>query len=194
MITTIRGILEYSEGNIVVVTIGAISLRIEVPTSTLANLGSVGEPVHLHTYLHVREDALTLYGFFTSDTRRIFEHLIGVNGVGPRMAISILSILSPSDVVSAVTTDDFTTLARVPGVGQKLANRLVLELREKLEKEWGMVHTDEVISHEGDVFAALVALGYSSTEARQASGRLDSSTRALSVEEQVRRALQGMGF
>lgn len=194
MIVALRGILEHRDPQHgLVVNIGPVSLRVLVPASTLERVGAVGDPVQLYTYLHVRDDGLTLFGFHSEDARRMFEHLISVSGVGPRLAIGILSVLSPESVASAVRSGDVAALARVPGVGRKTAGRLVLELRGQLEGEWGEVPGEPSAAvANGDVIAALLALGYSPTEARQAASRLDEASQGEPLEERIRRALQGL--
>jgi Holliday junction DNA helicase RuvA len=189
MIAAVRGTLEALDINAVVVAVGGVSIRVLVPTSTVAELGVVGSSVHLHTSLVVREDAITLYGFVSEGALRIFEKLLEVSGVGPRHALGLLSTMSPEGLALAITSEDTVALSRAPGIGKRTAARVVLELKEKLGREWAVSLTSGGIQN--DVVAALVALGYSPTEAGQAQAGI--STETASLEEQVRRALQRLG-
>jgi Holliday junction DNA helicase RuvA len=158
-------------------------------------VGPVGGPVHLYTYLHVREDELTLYGFHGDDARRMFEHLITISGVGPKLALAVLSALQPETLAAVVAARDTVALTRVPGVGRKTAERLVLELKEKLEREWGaaLPAYDGGGSLDEDVIAALMALGYTALEARRATAQAGSGADDVPLEDRVRRALQTLG-
>src|SRR5262249_12998237 len=133
MIAAVRGALEGKTLDSALVTVGGVTLRITTPLNTLARL-TIGESVHLHTYLYVREDALALYGFASIVDLAMFERLLAVGGVGPRIALAMLSTLSASGIQEAVLTDDINRLSLTPGVGKKLAARLVLELRPRFEK------------------------------------------------------------
>lgn len=170
-----------------VVVVGGVSLRVYVPSSSLESLGEVGDGVRLFTHLVVREDALSLYGFATEEARRVFELLLSVSGVGPRIALVVLSAMGPQEVALAIASGDADALGRVPGVGKKRAARLVLELRGRLEKERGAVEVGAPGPGPVDAVTALVALGYTPSEARQAMAGLEPG---LPLEERVRRALQ----
>jgi Holliday junction DNA helicase RuvA len=172
----------------VVVGVGGVSLRVSVPTSTVAELGTVGTRVRLHTYLVVREDGLALYGFPSPQALRLFELLQTVGGVGPKNALSLLSTLSPEALAAAIASGDEATLSRAPGVGRKTAARIVLELRTRLEKEWGLVAAPAPAGDD-DAVAALMALGYSAQEARSALAALPRGE-AATLEERVRLALR----
>ena len=191
MIASLRGRLEHIDAEGVVISLGGISLRVQVPLSVMERLGGVGEVVELFTSLQVREDSLTLYGFDRDQGRRLFELLLTVSGVGPRHALSLLSTQPPEGLAAAIISGDTAALARAPGVGRRIAERLVVELHDHLEREWGAVPAP-ARSADGDVVAALMALGYSAAEARRASGAL-SQEQDLPLEERVRRALQELG-
>ena len=192
MIASVRGVLEGRDASSLVVNVGPVSLRVSAPATTLERVGAVGGAVHLHTHLHVREDELTLYGFHTDDARRMFEHLIAISGVGPKLALAVLSALHPETLASVVAARDAAALARVPGVGRKTAERLVLELKERLEREWGagIPAYESAGPQAEDVVAALMALGYSTVEARRAAAQAGDGAGELPLEDRVRRALQ----
>jgi Holliday junction DNA helicase RuvA len=193
MISSVRGRLEYQNTNGVVIAIGGFSLRIQVPLSVIDTLGAPGESVELFTSLQMRmrEDTIALYGFTTNQARRFFELLIGITGVGPRNALALLSAYSPVQLAAAITSGRSEVLSSVSGVGKRLADRIIVDLRGKLESEWGE-STDFIASDDSEVIAALVALGYSPTEARSASS-VTIGDGNLSLEERVRAALQAFG-
>ena len=190
MIRGVRGILEETGPDWAVIGVGGVSLRAFVPTSVLADLGPVGAQVQLHTHLAVREDGVALYGFSSPQALRLFELLLGISGVGPRLALAVLSSLAPEALAVAITAGDAEALGRAPGVGKRTAARIILELKGKLEEEWGM--PTAVAEEAGDdVLAALLSLGYSPSEARRATVSLPRDS-SLSVEERVRLALQSL--
>ncbi|MBI2958421.1 MAG: Holliday junction branch migration protein RuvA [Chloroflexi bacterium] len=191
MISAIHGTLERSGANWAVLRVGGFSVKVNVPALSLNGIGAPGTMVDLQTHLHVREDAISLFGFATEEERALFETLITVSGVGPKLALAILSVLSPEQVALAVASGDPDTLTGVPGIGKKIAARVVLELKGKLEKEW-LDHKPALAPENSDVLAALAALGYSAAEAMQAVSRL-STEAGLSIEERVTRALQYLG-
>ena len=191
MITGIRGTLEATGPDWVVISLGGISLQIFVPTSAIPTLGGAGATVHLHTRLMVRDDSLVLHGFTTKEALTIFDLLIGVSGIGPKHAHSILSTLTPEALISAVATEDGKAISQVLGMGQRTAARIIVELKGKLDMIWVGGTTSSVISSVDDVTEALQALGYSAIEARIAvtAAGADSS---LPAEEQLRLALQSL--
>ena len=185
MITAVNGKVAKVGLDWVDVDLGAITVRVNVPSSTGDHVGGPGEPVRLFTSLQVREDSLTLYGFASEDSRRSFESLIGINGVGPKLGLSILSLFTPEDLAASVAAEDVTAFTRVSGVGKKTAGRIVLELKGRLGTEWE-VSVDGVKT--GDVLQALTALGYSLAEAREAVASLPPGS-GTDTEERVRAAL-----
>ena len=191
MISSLQGALEAIGDREVVVDIGPMSLSVQVPTSTISILGSVGERVKLLTYLYLKEDVLALYGFATKDERELFEAVIGVGGVGPRMALSLLSAMSPERLAGAITSGDIQQLTQVSGLGKKIAGRLVLELKGKLEKEWGEIAAPAADDQE-DVVTVLTALGYAPSEARSAISQVQLAP-DTELEERVRLVLQSLG-
>ncbi|MEE9248872.1 MAG: Holliday junction branch migration protein RuvA, partial [Dehalococcoidia bacterium] len=175
----------------VALNIGPMSLQVFSPTSTISVLGSPGDRVRLHTYLHVKEDVLALYGFATTDERDLFVTLIGVGGIGPKVALALLSAMSPRSVAIAIASGDTQQLTQVSGLGKKMAGRLVLELKGKLEREWGEAVGAPTPDHD-EVVAALSALGYAPSEARTAISRVRLEPEAP-LEEKVRAVLQSLG-
>ena len=171
------------------ITIGGITLRAYVPESSVEPLGRHGERVKLFTSLQAREDSLTLYGFPSSDARSTFESLILVNGVGPRLALSILSSMSTESLAVAIAAGDTDAFKGIHGVGAKTANRIVLELKGKLEVEPSAVPAGYAA---GDLVDALTAIGYTLPEAMSAAAALPADEE-LSLEEKVRLSLQQRG-
>jgi Holliday junction DNA helicase RuvA len=188
MIRALQGVLEAVGPDWALLGVGGVSLQVFVPTSALAALGPPGSPVRLHTHLVVREDGLSLYGFPTGEGLRLFELLLGVSGVGPRLALSLLSSLSPEALAQAIVKEDAEALTAAPGIGKRTAARVVLELKGKLEQEWALVAAAPGDTR-GEALEALLSLGYSPAEARRAVAALPADA-SLSVEEQVRQALQ----
>ena len=193
MITGITGILEATGPDWVHVRVGGtVSFQLFVPSSNIPELGNIGEEVHLHTRLYIRDDEAVLFGFSNAEALRLFQLLNSVAGIGPRTSLSILSTLGPHTLVAAVVTGDLETLSRVPGVGRKSAGRLVLELKGKLEKDMEDVALVGIGADDGDVVSALMALGYTSNESRRQVASLGNLA-GLTLEEKVRKSLQKMG-
>ncbi len=190
MIGSLRGtVLDRPTIGEVIVEVGGVGYRVSVPTSVLAGLGSVGTAVFLHVHTHVREDAIILYGFAHADERRSFEALLGAHGVGPSLALAILSALSPAALSTAIVEDDLDTLCLVPGVGKKTAARLLLELKARLDLPslgGGSSNAPTTGSARGEARAALAELGYGPDEI---AGALESVDGDAPVEEMVRSAL-----
>lgn len=178
MIGSLRGTLvDRSPRGEVVVEVGGIGYRATVAPTTLAALGELGRPVSLHTHLHVREDALTLFGFATRDERDCFEALIGAHGVGPALALAILSVHGPSDLRRVLEDGDLDALTLVPGVGRKTAARLLIELKSRLDSAAEDVAMAVAVTNangngngsgsvRADLREALAALGYDADQVR----------------------------
>ena len=181
MISRLRGKPVARTGEKLVLEVGGVGYALAV-TPTASRLAERGREVILETYLHVREDALQLYGFAEHAERELFEHLLAVNGVGPKVALAIVSGSPPADLRRAIALEDTARFEAIPGIGKKTAQRVVLELKEKL----GSVAAAPEPGHIG-AREALVELGYSVVEAEQALAGVDPD---LPVEEQVRRALR----
>jgi Holliday junction DNA helicase RuvA len=190
MIATLEGILEHRGDGSIIVNVGGVGFRVYIPTSTSSQLGGVKGRVSLYTHLHVREDSISLYGFASSEELALFKSLISVTGIGTKLALALLSALKPEQLVMAITSGDADLLSQTPGIGKKIASRLVVELRGKLEKEWKEASLP-LAPERADVIAALTGLGYSVTEAAKAVSRLPDSEE-LSLEEKVKMALQQM--
>ena len=196
MFYSLKGILSHVEPGIAVVECGGVGFKCLVTLNTQRNLPKTGEEVFLYTHLNVREDALDLYGFSAMNELNCFKMLASVSGVGPKVGLAILSELTPEQVAAAVATNDSKALTRASGVGKKLAQRISLELRDKVKgmemAESGAAANGVVSasSNAGAAVNALTVLGYSPTEAASVVGKFDSS---LPVEELIRMSLKEMG-
>lgn len=169
MIAQLRGRILRKDAQEVVVDVGGVGYSVTIPVSTFYQLGEPGDEVTLRTHTHVREDALALFGFLTALEQTLFERLIAVAGVGPRLAVSILSRIEPPDLVGALRSGDVARLTRIPGVGKKTAERLVLELKDKMARLEGVEPAVEPpsVSPREDLLSALLHLGYSRQEAER---------------------------
>jgi Holliday junction DNA helicase RuvA len=190
MIATLEGTLEYRGNDSIIINVSGIGFRVYVPSSTLSRLGAVKGRVSLYTHLHVREDNISLYGFTSSEELALFKNLISVSGIGSKLALALLSAFNPEQLVMAITSGDIDFLSQAPGIGKKMASRLVVELKGKLEKEWKEVALP-LAPESADVISALTGLGYSLAEATKAISKLPDSEE-LSLEEKVKMALQQM--
>jgi Holliday junction DNA helicase RuvA len=190
MIATLEGILEYRGNDSVIINIGGIGFRVFVSGSTLGQLGNAKGKVSLYTHLHVREDNVSLYGFASNEELALFKNLISVSGVGSKVALTLLSALNPEQVVMAIASGDIDLISKAPGIGKKMAGRLIVELRGKLEKDWKETALP-LAAESADLIAALTGLGYSLTEATKSVSKLPDSE-GLSLEEKIKMALQQM--
>lgn len=203
MYSYIRGVLTDVEENLVVIEAGGIGYNIYTTAQTFDYLPSVGDELKLYTYLNVREDAMLLYGFLTKDDLRVFKLLLGVSGIGPKGALAILSVMSTDDLRFAVLADDAKAIAKAPGIGAKTAQRLILELKDKLSLEDAF---EQKLSNEAakkapnhltgiknDAVQALVALGYSSSDALKTVNAVEI-TENTDVEDVLKAALKNMAF
>jgi len=200
VIGRLRGTLAEKQPPHVIVDINGLGYELEVPMTTLYRLPSVGEPLTLHTHLVVREDAHLLYGFFEKRERELFRELIRLNGVGPKLALALMSGLEVDELVRCVQAQDTSVLVKIPGVGKKTAERLLVELKDRF-KAWetvpGMSNLvvepragSAVSSAENDAVSALISLGYKPQEASRAVSAIKEE--GLSSEDMIRRALKGM--
>ena len=189
MIANLHGTLESLGSDWAVINVGGIGFQVYMPTSTLSTLGKIGKEVHLHTHLLVREDNAALYGFTSTEELELFQALIGVSGLGPKLALAMLSAMSVEKVTMAIATGSVDLLTVIPGIGKKMANRLVLELKDKIAAGWVTTPAAELAQENADVLAALTSLGYSVSEASRAVATLPPSS-ALSLEEKIKLALQ----
>ena len=192
MIAHLRGRILRKGPQEAVLDVGGVGYRVAIPVSTFYRLGEPGAEVELRTYTHVREDTLALYGFLTAGEQDMFERLISVGGVGPRLAVNILSGIEVPDLVAALRTSDVTRLTRVPGVGKKTAERLIVELKDKMP---AAVAEEARMTPAGggpkeDLLSALVNLGYSRGEVERGVDRALREDGSGRFEDLLRRALQ----
>jgi Holliday junction DNA helicase RuvA len=190
MIGRLRGQLIDKRPQEITVDVGGVGYRVHVPLSTFYRVGDVGGSVDLLIHTHVRDDALALFGFGTHTEHELFERLIAVSGVGPRLATNILSGIDAVELVTALAAGDVARLTRVPGVGRKTAERLVLELRDAMQRQvsdaTAISHGDR---HKQDLLAALTHLGYSRSEAERAADRVLREKPDAPMEDWLRSAL-----
>ncbi len=191
MIAGLRGQLISKTPDAVLVDVGGVIYRVGTSTTTVDVVGDVGATLLLHTHLLVREDQLALYGFATLEELVLFETLLGVSGVGPRLACAILSRIPPDQLHGAISSENVELLSSVPGVGKRTASRLILELKGKLPEGGGPSTALSVRPADADVLAALRSLGYTSVEAHEAMART-SEHRDATVEERVLAALRDL--
>ena len=192
MIGSLRGRITAKTPPQLVVEVGGVGYEVEAPMSTFFGLPALGHEVQLLTHLVVREDAHVLYGFGSEDERRLFRSLIKVSGVGPKIALALLSGISVGDFYECVQSQDIAALTRVPGIGRKTAERLIVEMRDRLSaQELGgaLAAGAAPASPEAEAFDALVALGYRPAEATRLLKAAGPGTH--STEELIRRALRG---
>jgi Holliday junction DNA helicase RuvA len=189
MIASLHGKLESLGSDWAIINVQGIGFQVYLPASTLSILGTRGEDVYLHTHLHLREDSVTLYGFATTGDRELFQLLLSVSGIGPKLALAILSTMSMEQVSLAISTENVDMLTMVPGIGKKIASRLILELKDKIGTSLLATPLTQVAQESTDVIAALTSLGYTAVEATHAAATLPSGKK-LSLEEKVKLALQ----
>jgi Holliday junction DNA helicase RuvA len=187
VIASLKGKLEALGGDWAIIDVNGVGFKVYMPTSTLATLGRKGEEVVLHTHLHLREDSVTLYGFGSPEELGLFETLISVSRLGPKLALSMLSAMSAEKLAMAIATGGADLLAEIPGVGKKTAQRIILELREKIGAAWA-APPPELAQENADVLAALTTLGYSVREASRAIAAIPPDP-TLPLEEKIKLAL-----
>lgn len=182
MFAYIKGMFEEKGNNYVVIDVGGVGYKIFMSNMAIAALGETGNVVKVHTHYYVREDNISLYGFATKEELKMFELLISVSGVGAKSAISMLSAISPSDFAMAIISDDVTKLKKVPGIGAKTAQRIILELKDKLKNEEITEASDEQVANfvpnstEADeAISALQILGYAKRDIEKVLSELDLS-------------------
>ena len=207
MISYIKGPLTAIEEDVIVVEAGGVGMGIHVPLSVLDRLPGIGREVTVYTYFQVREDAMSLYGFLNRQDREMFRQLIGVNGVGPKAALGILSTMTPDDLRMAIVTADAKAISRAPGIGPKTAQRLMLDLKDKVSMEevlgnlalpsdggasaaLGTIGMGEAAK---EAVQALVALGYSNMEANKAVKQVEV-TETMTAEDVLKASLRYLSF
>lgn len=193
MIAYLEGILSEKKPTRAVIDVNGVGYSTFVPFSTFQKLPEIGNKVRLLTHTYVREDAFILYGFSTPEERELFELLLGVNGIGPKSALAVLSSISTDEFHRCVVQEDLGLLTKISGIGKKTAQRLIVELKEKLQKSELLACRSPKSGRTGDLLeealAALLSLGYDRMEAREALQRVASEKKKLSAEELVKRAL-----
>jgi holliday junction DNA helicase RuvA len=193
MIGQLRGRLAEKRPNQVLVDVGGVGYLVQVPLSTFAALGELHAEVTLLIHTHVREDALALFGFVSAREKHFFELLLSASGVGPALALKILSGMSVEELVPAIRNGDLVRLTKIPGVGRKTAERIVVELKDKLEAVALEADKPQVVSPAGteaDVISALINLGYEARAAESAAAEAKRETGTSNFEKLLRAALQ----
>lgn len=199
MFAYIKGTLEQKSSDSIIVEAGGIGYRIFTALSTLNSLGQAGSSIKIYTHYYVREDIVALYGFLTTEELGMFDMLLTVSGVGPKAAISMVSTLSPSRFALAVVSQDSKALSKAPGIGAKMAQRIILELKDKISKEQLTASSSPVSQASGDVangsavseaVSALMVLGYSALEASSSVSGVYQE--GMSVEGIIMKALKSL--
>ena len=188
MIATIQGIINQIGDNHLVIGVGGVGIRVFVPQTVLEDVDGTGRSINLHTHLIVRETELTLYGFETQEDLSLFQLLMEVSGVGPKVGLAILSTLSPELLKSAIVREESAVLQRVPGIGKKTAERIMFHLRDKVDSVTAGGAMPLVSDVDADVIELLTNLGFSIVEAQSALQRVPREVK--NVDERLQRALQ----
>lgn len=194
MYAYIKGVLEFKGNDFVVIDVNGVGYKIFTPLTTIEKLGEMKSNVTVYTHLHIREDEMSLYGFYSQEELRMFELLISVSGIGAKSANTILANITPSKFALAVITDDIKSLTKLPGIGTKSAQRMILELKDKLKSEEALANDDSeiksVVSSDNNLqeaISALQVLGYPVKEASKAVASVSSE--GMNVEEIIKKAL-----
>ena len=197
MIASLTGILRFKSPGHITVEVNGVGYRVFIPLSTFYELADEGSPIALNVYTAVREDAIHLYGFRAPEEKQLFELLLSVNGIGPKLAIGLLSGITPAEFIRAVFTEDRQTLTKIPGVGKKMAERMILELRDRVVKLAPQEPREEAGAESSldalreDALSALVNLGYKKSAAKTVLDRiLDDPAEGLALETILKRALK----
>ena len=189
MIEHVRGVLQYKSPAFIVIETGGIGYKISLPLSSYGLLPAEGDEIKINTYLHCREDGLSLYGFLNQEERDFFLLLISISKIGPKSALRMLSSLSPSEFKKAIKRGDLNTLIDIPGIGKKTAQRLILELKERVAEEEIIEGGDEELAR--DALSALLSLGYTRNEARKAIREvIESSKEEIDLASLIKEALK----
>lgn len=199
MIAFVKGKIEDLSEENVVVDVGGVGINVKISAGTFHLLPGIGGEVKLYTYTSVREDAFNLFGFLTRDELELFKKLITVNGIGPKGGLSILSVMSADELRFAIVSGDGAAIAKAPGIGKKTAERVILDLRDKVSLEDTLIHKEMQVSAPGgqdnhavnEAVEALTALGYSATDALQAVKKVPADD-DMDVETLLKLALKNM--
>lgn len=190
MISSLRGTIISKKPDRIIVEVGGVGYGVAIPLRSLGDIPGEGETVFIHTYTHVREDALLLYGFLTEDERKVFSTLLGISGVGPKVALGILSGMAVNRFTDAIYNEDIAMLSTIPGLGKKTASRLVLELKGKLPSA-GEAYSSRPGTLADDAISALENLGYKKSLAENAVSKALTSG-AEAIEDIIRDALKNL--
>ena len=189
MIEHVRGVLQYKSPAFIVIETGGIGYKVSLPLSSYGLLPAEGDEIKINTYLHCREDGLSLYGFLNQEERDFFLLLISISKIGPKSALRMLSSLSPSEFKKAIKRGDLITLIDIPGIGKKTAQRLILELKERIAEEEIIEGGDEELAR--DALSALLSLGYTRNEARKAINQvINASKEEIDLASLIKEALK----
>jgi len=192
MIASIRGKLEAVGADYIIVDVNGIGFQVYTPPSTLGSFGSTGNEVKLFTHFQMREDGISLYGFSSTSELALFKNLLGVSGLGPRLALTMISEMDLESLAAAIISGNVDLLTAIRGIGKKTASRIVLELRDKLATGDAMLPLSAVSQENNDVIAALISLGYSTAEATRAVNGLPRDEK-LVLEDKIKFALGRLG-
>jgi Holliday junction DNA helicase RuvA len=195
MIARLNGIISEKHPNRLIVDVNGVGYDVLVPLSTFYGLGDAGSGVTLRVHTHVREDAIALYGFATALEQDLFERLIAINGIGPKLALAVLSGIDPSELVRAIRSQDVARLTRIPGVGKKTAERIGLELKDRLPQTAGGTGADAIDADDdvkADLLSALLNLGYNRAVGEKAVDAVLKRTPRAEFEALLRDVLRGM--
>ena len=192
MIASLEGIIDAVSKDGLIVNVNGIGFKVTVTTSVLSEMGITGREVKLYTHFHVREDDMSLFGFGSLDELKLFETLISVSGLGPKTGMAMLSAMNADQVAMAIASGSVETLTTIPGIGKKTADRLILELKDKVGGVMISTPAGRAAQENADVVSALVSLGYSVQETTKAVNALPSGKK-LSLEEKVKLTLQYLG-
>jgi Holliday junction DNA helicase RuvA len=192
MIASLTGKIETITADAAVINVGGVGFLVHMPTSDIAGLGTPGKEVKVFTHTHVREDNISLFGFSSAEELWLFETLISVTGLGPKLSLALLSAMAPDQVIMAIASGNADLLDTVPGIGKKVASRIVLELKEKIGAGLAISPASHVSEENADVLGALTGLGYSAAEAVKAVAALPADSK-LDLEDKVKMALQYLG-
>ena len=190
MIASLKGIIQSKKPEGIIVDVSGIGYHVSIPLCSLGDIPEPGEDIFLHTYTHVREDALQLFGFLSEEERKVFTTLLGISGVGPKLGLAVLSGMPVRRFVEAVNNEDVSLLSTIPGLGKKTAARVILELKGKLPSlETDGQHISKESSAEEDAISALVNLGYKKASSEEAVKKAVSGGQTA-IEDIIREALK----
>ncbi|MDD2252448.1 MAG: Holliday junction branch migration protein RuvA [Dehalococcoidales bacterium] len=192
MIASIAGKLEMVGVDSAIINVGGIGFQVFIPPASLAKLGDTGTSVKLYTHFQVRDDGVSLYGFISSSELSLFKNLLSVSGLGPKLALTMISEMDIETLAAAIVSGNIDLLTAIRGIGKKTASRIVLELKDKLATGEILLPLSEITQENNDVVAALISLGYSTSEATRAVSSLPTD-KNLNLEDKIKMALTRLG-